>query len=148
MKDHALICKFMGIWPWEQDLVKWINKRWKLRGRVELRLKVKGYFMVIFSYMEDQKSFFENGTYLLNSTELFTHVQEECQNPKKKQFLASLIWVRLLSLLEDFWEPNNLECIVNEIRDFVKIFKIMRCQCFSSYVRICIYMNISKRILE
>lgn len=68
MKDHALICKFMGIWPWEQDLVKWINKRWKLRGRVELRLKVKGYFMVIFSYMEDQKSFFENGTYLLNST--------------------------------------------------------------------------------
>lgn len=28
MKDHALICKFIGAWPTKKELVKWIQHRW------------------------------------------------------------------------------------------------------------------------
>lgn len=32
MKDHALIDKFLGLWPSEWDLIKWINTWWKPRA--------------------------------------------------------------------------------------------------------------------
>ena len=28
MKNHALICKFIGIWPFEKELLKWIQIKW------------------------------------------------------------------------------------------------------------------------
>jgi len=28
MKVHALICKFVGVWPSKRDLTKWIQQKW------------------------------------------------------------------------------------------------------------------------
>lgn len=54
MKDHALLAKFMGIWPPEKVLVWWINNTWKLKGGYDLRLGAKGFFTIIFYTMEDK----------------------------------------------------------------------------------------------
>jgi hypothetical protein len=32
MKEHALIGKFMGLWPSEKDLMKWIKIWWNPKG--------------------------------------------------------------------------------------------------------------------
>lgn len=34
MKDHALICKFVGYWPNERELYRWIYQRWKPKGHI------------------------------------------------------------------------------------------------------------------
>jgi hypothetical protein len=55
MQDHALICKFMGLWPSEKVLLWWIKTRWKPKGDVSLKLGSKGFFTTIFNQVEDEK---------------------------------------------------------------------------------------------
>lgn len=71
MKDHALIAKFVGIWPIEKDLICWINHHWKPRGDYELRLGAKKFFIIIFYNLEDKNKIFEGGSYLYNLTGLY-----------------------------------------------------------------------------
>jgi hypothetical protein len=47
MKTHALICKFMGLWPTERTLRNWIKYHWKPNGEVELHLGSKGFFTAV-----------------------------------------------------------------------------------------------------
>ena len=54
MKDHALLAKFVGIWPLEKALVWWINNTWKPKGGYDLRLGAKGFFTIIFYNVEDK----------------------------------------------------------------------------------------------
>lgn len=48
MKNHALICKFIGIWPSEKDLMKWIQEKWQPKGHIDLKLGAKGFFYSYF----------------------------------------------------------------------------------------------------
>ena len=43
MKEHALIGKFVGIWPTKKTLVWWINTTWKPQGHYDLQLGEKYY---------------------------------------------------------------------------------------------------------
>ena len=36
MRDHALIGKFLGLWPSEKDLARWIKAWWNPKGDYEL----------------------------------------------------------------------------------------------------------------
>ena len=47
-KEKALIGKFLGIWPKEKDLVKWISSIWNPKGHYDLQLGSKGFFTIIF----------------------------------------------------------------------------------------------------
>jgi hypothetical protein len=67
MRDHTLIGKFLGLWPSERCLIKWINTWWKLKGHFDLQLESKGFFPMIFENMDDKEYIFENGPYFLNS---------------------------------------------------------------------------------
>lgn len=71
MKDHALICKFVGIWLSQKDMAKWIQQRWKPKEHIDLKLEAKGFLTVIFSNLEDRERIFEEGTYFLNNVDLF-----------------------------------------------------------------------------
>lgn len=93
MKDHALICKFIGFWPTERDLVKWIQLRWKPKGHIDLKLGAKGFFTVIFMNLEDKERIFEEGPYFMNNAGLFMRHWEERYNPNAEKLLAAPVWV-------------------------------------------------------
>lgn len=61
MRDHALICKFVGFWPVKNDLARWIQQRWKSKGHIDLKLGAKGFFTVIFANIEDKERILEGG---------------------------------------------------------------------------------------
>lgn len=69
---------------------------------------------------------------------------EECYNPDKEKFLAAHVWVRLFGLPMDFGDPEILER--NTIGSFVKIVESTKIGRYTSYVRICVYMNIANPI--
>jgi hypothetical protein len=48
MKNHALICKFVGIWPSEKELMKWIQTKWQPKGHIDLKLGGKRFFYSYF----------------------------------------------------------------------------------------------------
>jgi hypothetical protein len=61
IKTHALICKFMGLWPTERTLHNWIKYQWKPRGEVDLNLGSKGFFTTFFMNPKDRDKIFERG---------------------------------------------------------------------------------------
>jgi hypothetical protein len=63
MKTHALICKFMGLWPIKRTFPNWIKYQWKPREEVELHLGSKGFFIEVFMNLEDRDRVFEGGAY-------------------------------------------------------------------------------------
>lgn len=71
MTEHAVICKFMGMWPMERALCQWIRQQWKPKGDVRLHLGAKGFFTVVFTNLEDKDRNFDGGPYFMASTGLY-----------------------------------------------------------------------------
>jgi hypothetical protein len=65
MRDNALVGKFLGLWPSERDLVKWIQYWWKPKGHYDLQLGSKGFFTIIFHNLEDRNRSLRWGAILL-----------------------------------------------------------------------------------
>jgi hypothetical protein len=84
MQYHALICKFMGLWPSEKSLMWWIKTRWKPKGEVTLKLGSKGFFTTIFNLEEDRERVFQGGPYFFNSVGLYMRIWKENFSPKRK----------------------------------------------------------------
>jgi hypothetical protein len=66
MRDHALIRKFMGIWPSEKSLQLWIKEKWKVKGKVDIQLGSKGFFTTVFTKSGERDKVFEEGPYFFN----------------------------------------------------------------------------------
>jgi hypothetical protein len=84
MREHALINKFLGIWPSEHDLTRWIQDWWNPKGDYEVQLNSKGFFMIILYNLEDKDKIFDNGPYFYNSIGLFFRFWIDCFSPKRK----------------------------------------------------------------
>jgi len=148
MKYHAFICKFIGFWPSEKDLTKWIQLRWKPKGHIDLKLGAKGFFTLIFANLEDKERSFEEGPYFMHNAGLFMRHWEDRYNPDAEKLLAAPIWVRLYGLPTEFWDPDILEGIGNSIGAFVKVAESTKRGKYTSYARICVYMNIAEPLPE
>jgi hypothetical protein len=86
MRDYALVGKFLGLWPSERDLVKWIQHWWKPRGHYELQLGSKGFFTIILHNLEDRNRIFDGGPYFYNLAGLFLRFWTKKFSPKKETF--------------------------------------------------------------
>jgi hypothetical protein len=61
MREHALIGKFLGLWPSEWDLMRWIKYWWNPKGDYEVQLNSKGFFTIILYSLEDKDRIFIMG---------------------------------------------------------------------------------------
>jgi hypothetical protein len=102
MRGYALVGKFLGLWPSERDLIKWIQHWWKSRGHYDLHLGSKGFFTIIFHNLEDQNRVFEGGPYFFNSAGLFLRFWTEKFSPEKEDFAHAPVWIILYSLPQEF----------------------------------------------
>jgi hypothetical protein len=91
MKYFALIGKFLGLWPYEKYLVKWIQHWWKPKGHYDLQLRSKGFFTIILHNLEDRNRIFEGEPYFYNSTGLFLRFWTEKFNPEKEDFMHASV---------------------------------------------------------
>eukprot|EP00253_Pinus_taeda_P015034 PITA_15034 len=137
-----------GYWPSKKDMSKWIQQRWKPKRHIDLKLGAKGFFTVILSNLEDKERIFEGGPYFMNNAGLFMWHWEDCYNPDQEKMIAAPIWIRLFGLPIEFWDPEILEGIGNTIRTFIKVAETIRRGRYTSYARICVYMNISEPLPE
>jgi hypothetical protein len=120
MKMHALICKFMGLWPTKRTLRNWIKYQWKPSEEVELHLGSKGFFIAVFMNLKDKDKVFEGGLYFHASTKLYMQPWKENFSPEKETFKNVHVWLRLYSLSLDYWLRSTFEAIGNKLRKYVK----------------------------
>lgn len=108
MRDHALIGKFLGLWPTKKALQGWIASKWKPKGQVTLQLGPKGFFTAIFHCLEDKTRIFDGGLYFFNSAGLYLREWVERFHPDKEDFNWAPVWIRLYSLPLEYWDEETL----------------------------------------
>jgi hypothetical protein len=137
--------KFLGLWPSERDLVKWIHHWWRPKGHYDLQLGSKGFFTIIFHNIEDRNRIFDGGPYFFNSARLFLRFWTEKFSLEKEDFSHALVWIRLYSLPQEFWLEEILAGIGNTIGVYVKVSEATRQKGIPPMLRPHpVYLNISK----
>lgn len=105
MKEHTIICKFMGLWPTEKDLYICIRSHWKLKGEIHLHLGSKGFFTVVFVSLEDKDRVFEGGPYFYAVVGLYMRPLTVKFASKHETFTFVPVWIRIYSLPLNYWQP-------------------------------------------
>ena len=98
MREHALIRKFLGLWPSERDLLRWIKYWWNPKGDYEVHLSSNGFFTIILYNLEDKDKIFDNGPYFYNSAGLLLRLLIDHFIPVKEYFTVAPVWIMLYSL--------------------------------------------------
>jgi len=148
MRDHALLGKFIGIWPTEKALRSWISVKWNPKGHITLYLGPKGFLTAVFNCLEDRSRILDGGPYFSNSAGLYLKAWIERFNPDKEDLSYAPVWIRLYSLPWEYWEETSLQEIGNTLGDFVKVAEETKLCRYMSYARICVYMDVKKALLD
>lgn len=146
MRDHAIIGKFIGIWPNEKALRAWINVKWHPKGHITLHMGPKAFFTAVFNCLEDRNRVLDGGPYFFNYAGLFLKEWIDRFNPDKEDLSCAPVWIRLYSLPLEYWEEESLKVIGNALGDFVKIPEETKTHRYTSYARICVYMDLKQAL--
>lgn len=144
MRDHALIGKFIGIWPMEKVLRSLISAKWHPKGHISLHLGAKGFFTAVFNCLEDRNRIIDGGPYFFNSAGLYLKAWVEIFNPDKEDLTCAPVWIRLYSLPSEYWEEKSLQEIGNALGKYVKSAEETKSCRYTSYARICVYMDLKQ----
>ena len=124
-------------------LRNWIKYQWNPSREVELHLGLKGLFTAFFMNLEDRDKVFEEGAYFHASTGLYMQQWKEKFSPEKETFKNVPVWLRLYSLLLDYWFPSTFEAIGKKLKKYFKTSEATLKERYTSYTRICIEMDVS-----
>ena len=58
------------------------------------------------------------------------------------------VWIRLFSLPGEYWDLVTLRDIGNTLGEFIKVVQQTKAQRYTSFTRICVYMDLSKELPE
>jgi len=76
--------------------------------------------------------------------DLTSSIQQNRLCPKKEDFSYASVWIHLYFLPWEFWLEEILVGIGNTLGIYVKSSEVMCQRRYTSYARICVFMNISK----
>jgi hypothetical protein len=65
-------------------------------------------------------------------------------SPETEEFVHALVWIRLYSLSQEFWQEEVLAGIRNTIGVYVKSLEATKKRRYTSYACIYVYLDISK----
>ena len=100
--------------------------------------------MIIFFNEEDRNRIFDNGPYFLNSAGLFLRPWKEWFNSDRENLMTTQVWIRMYSLPTEHWKEEILTDIENTLGNFIKVSKKTKQRRYTSYAKICIYLDISQ----
>ena len=148
MRDHALIRKFIGFWPTEKALYGWIATKWKPKGDVTLQLGPKGFFTAILFFLEDRYRILGEGPYFFNLAGLYLREWVARFNPDKEYLTWAPVWIRMYSLLDEYWNEDILKDIGNGLGEYIKTVEETKLRRYTSYARICVFMHLDKALRD
>ncbi len=99
--EHAIICRFNGLWPCIANLYQWIHSNWT--NNCNVLLCSKSFFIVVLAFSEDYQKALTEGPWFWGSAGLFLTPWFPDFDPSIAIISKLPIWVRLLNLLEYLW---------------------------------------------
>eukprot|EP00253_Pinus_taeda_P030247 PITA_30247 len=148
MTEHAVICRFIGLWPTERALCQWIKQHWKPKGHVNLHLGAKGFFTVVFSNLEDLYRVFDGCPYFFASAGLYMKPWKPNFVPEKETFKKVPVSIHLFELPIDYWDLAALKPIGDKLGTFIKASEATLQRIYTSCARICVEMDVPGALHE
>ena len=90
----------------------------------------------------------EGGPYFFFSVGLYLRPWRERFNLEMEDMTLGLVWIRLFSLPDEYWDPETLKDIGNTLGEFIKVAEQTRVQQYTSFARIYVYLDLSKELTE
>lgn len=69
-------------------------------------------------------------------------------SPELEDFTRAHVWIRLYSLQNKYWVSEVFEGVGNTLGRYITTSEITKIGRYTSYARICVYMNVSKALPE
>jgi len=88
----------------------------------------------------------DGGPYFFNATGLYLRGLVERFNPNKEDLSWALVWIHLYSLPVEYLNEESLQAIGNVLGDFIKVAKETKNRKYTSFARICVYMNLNQEL--
>lgn len=148
MSEHAVICKFMGLWPMERALCQWIKQHWRPKGDINLHLGAKCFFTIVFTNLEDKDRIFDGGPYFFASAGLYMRPWKPNFVPENETFTQVPVWIRRFSLPIDYWGLATLKKIGDKLGTFIKASEATIQRRYTSCTRICVELDVSGALHE
>jgi hypothetical protein len=102
--------------------------------------------MIILYNLKDKDQIFDNGPYFYNSTRLFLRFWTYRFSLEKEDFTMVPVWIIPYSLPQELWLEEILMGIGNTMGKYVKSSEAIKKKKYTSYVQICVYMDISRAL--
>ena len=122
--------------------------KWKPKGDVTLQLGPKGFFTAIFYCLEDKYIILVGGPYFFNSAGLYLRDWIPRFNPDKEDLTWALVWIRLYSLPNEYWEEDILKRIGNGVGEYIRTDEETKSRKYISYARICVFIRLNEALPE
>ena len=147
-KNHALICKFLGLRLSLPVLDSWVRRVWNPEGNMEIVLAANNYFLVIFSCMSDRNRAFEGGPYFFNQVGLFIKPWHMGFNSAEEIPSRVPVWVQLPRLPLEFWREDILHSISLLLGKPVRASTQTQDHKVISYAHICVEVDLTNQLLD
>ncbi|KAL8492513.1 hypothetical protein ACS0TY_023918 [Phlomoides rotata] len=97
------------------ELEKKLHELWNVKGNLNMIHHSRGYYIIRFSSLEDQDCVFRRTHWVIQPGAI--HLQNWIQdfNPNKVCTSLAQVWIRLLDLPMEYWQPVILEVMASAL---------------------------------
>ena len=103
---------------------------------------------MIFFCLEDKYRILVEGPYFFNSAGLYLRDWVPRFNPDQEDLTWAPVWIRLYSLLDEYWDEEILKSIGNGLGEYIRTAEETKLRRYTSYARICVFMRLDKALPE
>lgn len=119
--EFTLVGKFLGAHQDIDGLRNMVKRKWALCGKVDIMLMMSGFFSFVFTCKEDLNMVLCGGPWFFGNITLMIKKWEPNMDMSDAFFLTTMVWVRLLGLLLEFWHEEIFEGIVGSFGELIAI---------------------------
>ncbi|GLJ44726.1 hypothetical protein SUGI_0940470 [Cryptomeria japonica] len=111
--SNSLVGKFCGNHPNIDVVIRWMGRRWKLGGKIEIVSILNNFFLFSFSNPDDCSRTLLDGPWFMGHNGLVLNHWAPGFNPLKEDTSKFLVWVQLPELPLEFWDEEVFRLITN-----------------------------------
>ncbi|KAL8511866.1 hypothetical protein ACS0TY_018340 [Phlomoides rotata] len=130
------------------ELGKKLHEVWHMKGNLELIPHTRGYYTIRFSLLEDRDRIFKMRHWLLQPGAF--HLQSWVQDFNPNMVCSSLarVWVRIMDLSMEYWQPSIHEAIASAFGTLIRIDDRTFHRRMGHYARILVEIDMKTGLIE
>ncbi|KAL8524041.1 hypothetical protein ACS0TY_013848 [Phlomoides rotata] len=125
-----------------------LHEAWNIKGYLELIPHARGYYTIRFSLLEDRDRIFRRRRWTLQpgAIRLLNWVQDF--NPNRVCTSLAQIWVRIMDLPMEYWQPSILEAMASAFGTLIRIDDRTLHRRMGHYARILVEVDMKIDLIE